>query len=101
MIRLYSVILFIGLYTVSNGQDWENRLAKINSVPDASVFIENNPQYDGKLFTIESGSGTSQLFLHLYEKKNGFTFQIGEILYKILQIDSFLPYRVNYIYLDG
>ena len=65
------------------------------------MFIEKNPKANWKVFTIESSSDTSELLLSLYDKKNGFTFKIDNNNYKILQIDSTLSFRVNYIYLNG
>jgi hypothetical protein len=68
---------------------------------EAETFIKANPSNEGRLFIIDSGSDTSELFLPLYTKKIGFTFSIGNVDFKILQMDSTMSFRVNYIYLNG
>ncbi len=93
-----SVFLFCSF---SFGQTASKDLTRVNTVSQAKTFIETNPKASGKLFTLESGSDTSELLLPLYEKKVGFTFRIDNINYKILQIDSTLSFRVNYIYLNA
>ncbi len=101
MIRLIFLIAFILPWSLSFAQKADNDLSKIQTVAQAEKYIEKNPKTNAKIFNIESSSDTSELHLPLYEKKVGFTFQIGNYNYKILQIDSTLLFRVSYIYLDG
>lgn len=92
-------MLFLG--HLSFGQTIESHLSKITSVSQAEKFIQANPKTDAKLFTIKSSNDTSEILLHLYEKKIGFVFHLNNTSYKILQIDSTLSFRAKYIYLNG
>lgn len=83
------------------GQKAETILSKIKNVSEAKSFINNNPRMDAKLFSISRNSDTSEIHLPLYEKKSGFTFEIGNVNYKLLQVDSALSFRVSYIYLNS
>ena len=65
----------------------------------ANQYAESNPS--AKIFKVTSSIDSSEIILPLYEKKIGFTFNIGKQYYKLLKIDSVLSFRVNYIYLDG
>lgn len=83
------------------GQVVSKDLLTIKTVSEAEMFIQKNPKMDGKIFTINSGIDTSEIITPLYTKKQGFVFRIDDYNYKILQIDSALSFRVNYIYLNG
>ena len=79
------------------GQAQTNSVSQIRTLAQAEAYIEENPKADAKIFTIESGRDTSEIDLPLYKQKVGFTFQIDNIDYKILGIDSGLSFRVSYI----
>jgi hypothetical protein len=95
---LLTILLFMAF--ISFGQT-KNELDKIETISQAKKFIKNHPNDDVKFLTINSGIDTSEIFLPLYNKSTGFTFNIDNDSYKILKIDSILSYRVNYIYFDG
>jgi parvulin-like peptidyl-prolyl isomerase len=95
---LLTILLLIAF--ISFGQT-KNELDKIETISQAKKYIKNHPTADVKLLTINSGVDTSEIFLPLYNKYTGFTFNIDNDSYKILKIDSILSYRVNYIYFDG
>ena len=88
-------------YLLSFGQISETDLSKINTIAQAEQFIAKNPKAKAKLFTISSIRDTSEMMLPLYSKKTGFTFNIDNNSYKILQIDSNLTFRVKYIFFSG
>ena len=85
----------------SFGQTQSNSISHIRTISQAETYIVENPKANAKVFTLESGSDTSEVVLPLYTQKIGFTFQIDNIDYKILRIDSGLSFRVSYIYLSG
>jgi PPIC-type PPIASE domain len=99
MSRLIFLLSMI-LSTVSFGQARQG-FSQIKTVAQAEDFIQKNPKADVKVFVITSSDDTSEIVLPLYNKKVGFSFRIDNIDYKILEIDSTLSYRVNYIFLNG
>ncbi len=101
MLKHILAIILLNCVTISFGQTLYNDLSKIKTVSQAEMFIEQNPKLNGKLFKIESGADTSEILTPLYSKKPGFTFKIDNLSYKILQVDTALSFRVNYIYLSG
>lgn len=101
MTRYILLITLLYSFTLSFGQTTNSDLSKIRTISQAEIFIEKNPKVNGELFTIVSSSDTSEILLPLYNKKNGLTFNIDNRNYKILQKDSTLSFRVNYIYLNG
>ena len=98
-IILTSIITFV--YFFSIGQTKNSPLSKVNSVSEAKAFIEKNPSSKAELFTLDSGIDTTIILQPLYQKMKGFSFQIDNFIYKILDIDSTLSFRASYIYLNG
>ncbi|MEY3242348.1 MAG: hypothetical protein RIR11_3787 [Bacteroidota bacterium] len=101
MIRLILTLASSLLYLVTFGQVSNNDLSTINTIAQAEQFIAKNPKAKAKLFTISSIRDTSEMMLPLYSKKTGFTFNIENSNFKILQIDSNLTFRVKYIFFSG
>jgi hypothetical protein len=93
---LLLIFLFSSLAQFSFGQ-----ILNIKTLAQAEAWMRANPKSNGKLITLESKTDTSEILRPLYNKKNGFTFRIGDLSYKILQIDSTLSFRVSYIYFSG
>ena len=96
----FTITLFF-VHSIINAQAKNARLAAINTVAQAEDFITLNPKLEGKLFEIESKTDTAEILLPLYGKRAGYTFRIDDLSYKIISIDSFLAFRVSYIYLSG
>lgn len=101
MIRFLFSITFILCSSLAFSQHSSSHLSGIKSILEAEHFIKSNAGLGSKLFTINSGSDTSELCLPLYNRPLLFAFSIGDINYKILRVDSTLSFRVNYIYLNG
>lgn len=101
MARQILTISFFFFYIFSFGQSKESDLAKIKTVSQAETYIANNPKSECTIFSIESSSDTTEIDKPIYNKKVGFTFYIDKVLFKILELDSTLSFRANYIYLDG
>jgi len=101
MIKYFLLIALCYASIVSIAQNKGIDLADIKSISQAQILIDKNPKLKGKIFTIESSRDTSEIVMPLYNKKSHFTFRIDDNVYKILQIDSALSFRVNYIYLNG
>jgi hypothetical protein len=98
--HILTISLFL-MYSFSFGQNKQNDLSKIKTVSQAETFISANPKSDGKIFTIESSTDTTEIDKSIFSKKSGFIFYIDKVAFKILSIDSTLSFRANYIYLDG
>jgi PPIC-type PPIASE domain len=81
------------------GQNKDSLLAGISSLAQANDYIKSNPA--AKLFTLESGADTSALVQPLYHQQPGYSFTIGNARFKIIELDSALSFRVNYIYING
>jgi hypothetical protein len=101
MLRHFLLITFLFFFSDTFGQTSNNDLSQIKTTQQAEMFLAKNPQANAKIFSIESGTDTTEILLPLFNKKSGFTFKIDSDNYKILQVDSALSFRVNYIYLDG
>lgn len=101
MLKYILIIALLNCFCWSFGQNTTNDIAKIKTISQAEIFIKKNSKANAKIFTIESNRDTSEILFPLYSKKNGFTFKVDNRDYKILQIDSTLSFRVNYIYLSG
>lgn len=80
-------------------QNPDSLLARISTLSQANDYIKSNP--GAKLFTLESGADTSALVQPLYHQQPGFSFAIGNARFKIIELDSALSFRVNYIYING
>lgn len=81
------------------GQNPDSLLAGISTRSQANEYIKSNPR--AKLFTLESGADTSALVQPLYHQQAGYRFTIGISRFKIIELDSTLSFRVNYIYING
>jgi hypothetical protein len=95
---LLTILVLISL--ISTGQP-ANDADKIKTISQAKRFIAKYPKAGYKFLIINSGIDTSEILLPLYNKPPGSIFHIDSDSYKILQLDSTLSFRVNYIYLDG
>lgn len=101
MLRQCFIYALLSCFTASFGQSPNNALLKIKTISEAQLYLEQNPNVKGKLFSIESKKDTAEILLPLFNKKTGFTFSIENDNYKILETDSVLSFRVCYIYLNG
>ncbi len=98
--HILTISLFL-FYSFAFGQSKQNDLSKIKTISQAETYISANPKSDSKIFTIESSTDTTEIDKPIYSKRIGFTFYIDKVGFKILNIDSTLSFRANYIYLDG
>ncbi len=96
--QLFFLLLFNSSFFCF-GQNPDSLLAGISSLPQATEFIKRNPA--AKLFILESGADTSALVQPLYKQKPGYSFTIGNARFRIIELDSALSFRVNYIFIDG
>jgi hypothetical protein len=92
------LIALLFAFDFCDAQTTSADLAKITTLTQAESYLEKNPDA-GKIFYIDSGRDTSEIHRPLYKVKNGFSFSIDKVKYKILQIDSALSFRASYIYL--
>ena len=95
------LILFCLRSLFTFGQSITEQLKKIKTIEQAKEFVNTHPHLEPGLFTISSDKDTSDITIHLFEKKNGFTFLIDNYTYKIIESNSDPQFRVSYIYLDG
>lgn len=93
--------LLIAAFNYSYCQSIINGLSKILTVDQAKSFMKQHPAYEAKLYKIENGQIAEEILSPLRTKKLGYAFNIDNFIYKIVNIDSTLSFRVSYIFLDG
>lgn len=101
MTRIFLTMTLSILSSIVNGQINIAELSKIKTLSQAETYIDSNPKANAEIFTLESSTDSAKSFIPLYSKKIGFTMRIDKYRYKILEIDSTLSFRVNYIFLSG
>jgi hypothetical protein len=93
-------LLFCCLGCALLAQQGNAVFGQIKTVLQAEAFLKKTKVH-GNIFSITSSTDTSQILVPLYNQKIGFQFVIGDSKYKILEMDSVLSFRANYIYLSG
>ncbi len=101
MTRILLIAALCILSSIVNGQIKNAGLSKIKTLSQAEIFVASNPKVKAQIFTLESSTDSTESFIPLYSNKVGFTIRIDKYNYKILEVDSTLSFRVNYIFLSG
>src|SRR6266498_3951430 len=83
------------------GQSINVHIKNVKTIEQAKALVTGHPNLEPGLFTISSDKDTSDITIHLFEKKNGYTFSIENYTYKVIESNSISQFKVSYIYLDG
>jgi hypothetical protein len=104
MYKITNTVLVIcclmGVIPVS-GQAPVRTLNQVHTIEQARQFIRSYPELQGRIFEITSDKDTSDITLPLFDRKPGFTFDIGKDTYRLIDTTSYPEFRVSYIFLDG
>lgn len=101
MAKVTLPLLFLLAFLYSTGQIKDAQLSQIKTIDQAEAFVKKSSNADTKIVTIRAKEDTAEILKSIYKQKPGFTFKIGNLVYKILAIDSVFSFRASYIYLNG
>jgi hypothetical protein len=98
---LFFASIFFSLCSDGQVKSTNNIFSEINTVAQAYDILKTHSEVEGKIFFLQSTKDTNGIVLPLFDQKAGFTFKIDVYSYKLLEFDSALSFKVNYIYLSG
>lgn len=101
MKKLSLCLLLLVNYFLCHSQAKNVDLSKIVTLPQAETFVDANPNLEAEIISITQGQDLGEIPPNIFNHKPGYTFQIGEYEYKIVNASSLPSFRVSYIYLDG
>lgn len=82
-------------------QDLEKQIEKINTIEQATEFVEKNPEFEASIFSITPELDTVNIPAHYKKLELGSVISEDGNIFKVISVEKIEAFRVSYIYLDG
>ena len=96
----YFLSVFLLVSMSSSGQSFDE-LRSINSIKEATEFIQAHPDQQGEIITISSDMDSSELMYLLRDVNKSGMHILNGYTYRTLEYKTEPVYRASYIYLNG
>ncbi len=94
---LFWVLCFQNLFA----QNLEKQIEKINTIEQATEFVEKNPEFEASIFSITPELDTVNIPAHYKKLELGSVISEDGYIFKAISVEKIEALRVSYIYLDG
>jgi parvulin-like peptidyl-prolyl isomerase len=94
---LFWVLCFQNLFA----QNLEKQIEKINTIEQATEFVEKNPEFEASIFSITPELDTVNIPAYYKKLELGSVISEDGYIFKAISVEKIEAFRVSYIYLDG